>query len=127
MTKGKQWIRLSNELELLDTPGVLWPKFEDETVGLHLAMTGSINDEILPREELGLAIADFMKSRYPGRLNERYGIDEEADDAELLTAIAIRLGCLKKGGEPDTERAAVLLTDDLRAGRLGRISIERTE
>ena len=127
VTKGKQWIRLSNELELLDTPGVLWPKFEDETVGLHLAMTGSINDEILPREELGLAIADFMKSSYPGRLNERYGIDEEADDAELLTAIAIRLGCLKKGGESDTERAAVLLTDDLRAGRLGRISIERTE
>ncbi len=125
VTKGKQWIRLSNELELLDTPGILWPKFEDESVGLHLAMTGSINDEILPKEELALAIAALMKSAYPGRLTERYGADEESSEAELLAAIARRMGCIKKGGEADTLRAAALLTDDFRAGRLGRISIER--
>ena len=125
VTKGKQWIRLSNELELLDTPGILWPKFEDESVGLHLAMTGSINDEILPKEELAMAIAALMKSAYPGRLGERYGADEERGEAQLLLAVAERMGCIKKGGEPDTLRAAALLIDDFRAGRLGRISIER--
>ena len=125
VTKGKQWIRLSNELELLDTPGILWPKFEDESVGLHLAMTGSINDEILPKEELAMAIASLMKSVYPGRLCERYGADEENGEAQLLVAVAERMGCIKKGGEPDTLRAAALLIDDFRAGRLGRISIER--
>ncbi len=127
VTKGKQWIRLSNELELLDTPGILWPKFEDETVGLHLAMTGSINDEILPKQELGLAIASFMKESYPGRLNERYGLDEAGDEAKFLDAVALRMGCLKKGSEPDTERAAALLIDDFRSGRLGKISIERVD
>ena len=127
VTKGKQWIRLSNELELLDTPGILWPKFEDESVGLHLAMTGSINDEILPREELAMSIIALMKQDYPGRLAERYEADEQASDADILIAAAKRLGCIKKGGEPDTLRAAALITDDLRAGRLGRISIERAE
>ena len=88
-------------------------------------MTGSINDEILPKEELAVAIASLMKSAYPGRMNERYGADEECGDAQLLVAVAERMGCIKKGGEPDTLRAASLLIDDFRAGRLGRISIER--
>ena len=127
VTKGKQWIRLSNELELLDTPGILWPKFEDESVGLHLAMTGSINAEILPRDELAMSIIALMKQDYPGRLAERYEADEQASDADILIAAAKRLGCIKKGGEPDNLRAAALITDDLRAGRLGRISIERAE
>ena len=123
VTRGKQWIRLNPMLELLDTPGVLWPKFEDPSVGLHLAMTGAINDDILPREELAGEILQFLSERYPGRIAERYGIDEEG---ELTGAIARRLGCLKAGGEADLLRASGAVVDDFRSGRLGRISIERT-
>ncbi len=127
VTKGKQWIRLNPTLELLDTPGVLWPKFEDKTVGLHLAMIGTINDEILQTEELAMECIAFLKQEYAGKLNERYGVSEEDENHVVLLGIAERLGCLKKGGEPDLTRAAKLLIDDLRSGRLGKLSIEKVK
>lgn len=125
VTKGKQWIRLDKSLELLDTPGVLWPKFDDELTGLHLAMIGAINDEILQAEELAGKVVLLMQEEYPGKLQERYQIDEKGDPADILTAVALKRGCLKKGGEPDTEKAAGLLLEEFRGGVLGRITIEK--
>lgn len=126
VTKGKQWIRLDKSLELLDTPGVLWPKFEDELTGLHLAMIGAINDEILQAEELACKVILLMQEEYPGRLQERYKIDEKGDPADMLAEIALKRGCLKKGGEADADKAAGLLLDEFRNGILGRITIEMT-
>lgn len=126
VTKGKQWIRLDKSLELLDTPGVLWPKFEDEMTGLHLAMIGAINDEILQAEELACKVIVLMQGEYPGRIQERYKIDEKGDPADVLAEIALKRGCLKKGGEADADKAAGLLLDEFRSGILGRITIEKT-
>ncbi len=126
VTKGKQWIRLDRSLELLDTPGVLWPKFEDEMTGLHLAMIGTINDEILQAEELAGKVILLLQGEYPGRLQERYKIDEKGAPADVLSAIALQRGCLKKGGEADTDKAAGLLLDEFRDGMLGRITIEKS-
>lgn len=126
VTKGKQWIRLSKEVELLDTPGILWPKFEDEEIGLKLALIGSIRDEILQGQELALYLLGFLAEHYAGTIAGRYGeIDEKLPAPQLLMEIAKARGCLKKGGEPDTDRAAALLLDDLRSGRLGRITLDR--
>lgn len=125
VTKGKQWIRLDKSLELLDTPGVLWPKFEDEMTGLHLAMIGAINDEILQAEELAGKVILQMQEEYPGKLQERYQIDEKGTPGEVLTAVALKRGCLKKGGEADAEKAAGLLLEEFRGGVLGRITIEK--
>lgn len=126
VTKGKQWIRLDKSLELLDTPGVLWPKFEDELTGLHLAMIGTINDEILQTEELACKVILLMQEEYPGRLQDRYQIEEKGDPADVLAEIALKRGCLKKGGEADFDKAAGLLLDEFRSGILGRITIEKT-
>lgn len=126
VTKGKQWIRLDKSLELLDTPGVLWPKFEDELTGLHLAMIGAINDEILQAEELACKVILLMQEEYPGKLQDRYKIDEKGDPADVLAEIALKRGCLKKGGEADSDKAAGLLLDEFRSGILGRITIEKT-
>ena len=125
VTKGKQWIRLDKTLELLDTPGILWPKFEDEQVGLHLAMTGSINDEIILSDELACDIIEFMKKDYPGVLNGRYNICEDKDKYEILSDVAVVRGCMLKGAEPDLVKAAGMLIDDFRSGRLGKISLEK--
>ena len=126
VTKGKQWIRLSKEVELLDTPGILWPKFEDEEIGLKLALIGSIRDELLQGQELALYLLGFLAEHYAGTIACRYGeIDEKLPAPQLLMEIAKARGCLKKGGEPDTDRAAALLLDDLRSGRLGRITLDR--
>ena len=124
VTKGKQWIRLNKNVELLDTPGILWPKFEDQTVGLHLAMIGSINDEILNRDELACQLIDFLTKEYPGALGKRYGCSEEMASPELLGEIAKSRGCLLKGNELDYGKASMLLIDDFRSGRLGKISLE---
>ena len=126
VTRGKQWVRLSKKLELMDTPGVMWPKFEGKDVGLHLAMTGAINDMILPVEEMALNIADLMQELYPGRLDEKYGCGE-LKGYECLEAVSKRLGCLKRGGDPDTEKGAAALIKDFRTGALGKITIERVE
>ena len=204
VTKGKQWIRISREVELMDTPGLLWPKFEDQSVGLKIALIGSMPDTILNTEELSLELIHVLAERYEGALAARYGIDEsglaenerltgidardggngrtdgnvrdggdvcadgngcdggdvcadgnggdvrDGGDActdgnvrdggdgrdsnrnqmaaiSVLTEIAKNRGCLKKGGEPDTEKAALLLLDDFRSGRLGRMSLESPE
>lgn len=127
VTKGKQWIRLSKQLELLDTPGILWPKFEDQQVGLHLAMIGSINDEILNVEELALSVIDYLTAEYPGTLEKRFGFEGVTDRVEILGEIARVRGCLKKGNELDYEKAARLLMDDFRSGKLGRMTLEKPE
>ena len=127
VTKGKQWIRLNKNVELLDTPGILWPKFEDKTVGLRLAWIGSIKDEILNTEELAAELTGFLVNSYPDVLKEKYEIEESADGFENLRGIAESRHCLVKGNELDTEKAAKLLLDDFRNGRLGRITLETPE
>ncbi|MCM1157603.1 MAG: ribosome biogenesis GTPase YlqF [Bacteroidales bacterium] len=125
VTKGKQWIRLNKQVELLDTPGILWPKFEDELVGEHLAFIGSINDEILQRVELSCHLISFLQENYPGILAGRYQIDEAAEAPAVLDAIAEKRGCLLKGNELDDEKAAGILLEEFRNGKLGRISVEQ--
>ncbi len=127
VTKGKQWIRLNKNVELLDTPGILWPKFEDQTVGLRLAFIGSIKDELINVEELASELIKFMKEKYAGVLAEKYAIEEVEDSYKCLQLIAESRHCLLKGNELDTVKAAVLLIDDFRNGRLGRISLEFPE
>lgn len=127
VTKGKQWIRLNKNLELLDTPGILWPKFEDQEVGMRLALIGSMNDEILNIEELSLRLIAVLKRQYAGLLEKRYGIDEEGTDVLLLQKIAENRSCYKKGGEADFTKAAGILLDDFRSGRIGKITLERPE
>lgn len=127
VTKGKQWIRLNKQVELLDTPGILWPKFEDQTVGQHLAFIGSIKDELIQSVELALDLIEFLVDRYPGILGDVYEVEENQDSAAVLEAVANNRGCRKKGDELDYEKAAFLLLDDFRNGRLGRITIERPE
>lgn len=127
VTKGKQWIRLSNELELLDTPGILWPKFEDQNTGLRLALIGSIKDEIVNTEELALELIRYLKEDYPETLSKQYDIDEQQEDAFILSEIARVRGCLLKGGEYDTLKASNLLLENFRNGKLGKISLERPE
>lgn len=127
VTRGNQWIRLNKEVELLDTPGILWPKLEDEQTGLHLALVGSINDEILDTEELAARFLSWLREDYPQELTARYGSLEAADGYKLLDEIAARRGCLLAGGRLDTRKAAGLVLDDFRSGRTGRISLERPE
>ena len=126
VTKGNQWIRLNKTLELLDTPGILWPRFEDQQVGLRLALIGSINDQILNKDELACKLIDFLARTYPQVLLERFGLETGEKDASLvLEEIARVRACLLKGGELDMARAAALLLDDFRAGKLGRITLEQ--
>lgn len=125
VTKGKQWIKINKGVELLDTPGILWPKFEDEKVGLHLAFIGSINDEILQKTELACQLIDFMKENYSGVLQDRYQVDEAEKSSKVLEEIAVKRGCLLKGNDLDYEKAATILLDEFRNGKLGRISIEK--
>lgn len=124
VTKGKQWIRLNKNVELLDTPGILWPKFEDQTVGLKLALIGSIKDEILNIEELAIEMIKFLKENYSGILAERYQIDESAGEVQVLEDIAkVRL-CRLKGDILDLGKASGILIEDFRNGRLGKITLE---
>lgn len=125
VTRGRQWIRLNRQVELLDTPGILWPKFEDPVVGQHLAMIGSIKDELVQSVELGLILIEFLTESCPGVLNDKYSVAETSDSAEILRQIAQNRGCVRKGNEPDYEKAAFLLLDDFRNARLGRITIEK--
>lgn len=127
VTKGKQWIRLNKQVELLDTPGILWPKFEDQTVGQHLAFIGSIKDELIQRVDLALDLIEYLVVEYPDTLSKNYHIDEKGKSADILLAIANNRKCIKVGNEPDYEKAAFLLLDDFRNARLGRISIEKTD
>ena len=127
VTKGNQWIRLNQRVELLDTPGILWPRFEDPQVGLHLACIGAIRDEILSPEELALELLRLLSDLRPGILKERYQIDEDGDLPRMLEEIAKNRNCVKKGNVPDLGRAAALLLDEFRGGRLGSITLEIPE
>ncbi|MCR5367427.1 ribosome biogenesis GTPase A [Eubacterium ruminantium] len=124
VTKGVQWIRLGNNLDLLDTPGVLWPKFDDKITGINLALIGSINDNILSKYDLALHLIDFLENNYCGIISKRYNIEEVKEGHEVLSSIADTRRCILKGGEPDIEKAATILIDDLRNGSLGKISLE---
>jgi ribosome biogenesis GTPase A len=124
VTKGKQWIRLSRDVELLDTPGILWPKFEDQMVGLRLALIGSINDEILNADEMALELIGLLTAMYPGVLSERYTVDEKLEPVQILYGIAENRKCIGRGGELNYSKAASLLIDDFRSGALGRITLE---
>ena len=127
VTKGKQWIRLNKNVELLDTPGILWPKFEDQEVGKKLAFIGSIKDEILQTEELASELVKFLNQSYPGVLEEKYTIESSEDNYEVLRRIAESRHCLVRGSELDVEKAAAILLDDFRNGRLGRLTLELPE
>lgn len=125
VTKGRQWIRLNKDVELLDTPGILWPKFEDPDVGLKLAWLGSIRDEILNTYQLAVSLIGHLSGNNPGVLEGKYEIDGSSEPEETLAQVAKRRGCKRKGDEPDLEKAAVLLLDDFRNGRIGRITLEK--
>ena len=124
VTKGKQWIRLNKQVELLDTPGILWPKFEDQEVGLKLAFIGSIKDEVLQTEELAAELIHFLRTAYPEVLADKYDIEMDEDDYVVLNHIAKSRNCIVRGNELDTEKAALLLLDDFRNGKLGRLTLE---
>lgn len=125
VTKGKQWIRLNKGLELLDTPGILWPKFEDQQVGMRLAFIGSMNDEILIPDELACDLIEAIKELYPKSLQERYEADPAGKPIEILEAVAESRKCYAKGEQLDLGKAAGILIDDFRSGKLGRITLER--
>ena len=138
VTKGKQWIALGKNMQLLDTPGVLWPKFDDDTVGLHLALIGSMNDDNLDIAELACELIKILNETYPNAIFEKYNITKEQVEeyeqemyatpaSAVLSAIAFNKKLLKQGAEMDINRAAALLLDDFRNGRLGRLSLERPE
>ena len=127
VTKGKQWIRLNRNLELLDTPGILWPKFEDQQVGMRLAFIGSMNDEIIIMDELACDLMTALKKDYPKALEERYSISCKENTIEMLTDIAESRRCFTKGEQLDLEKAAYIVVDDFRSGKLGRITLERPE
>jgi len=127
VTKGKQWIRLNKSVELLDTPGILRPKFEDQRVGLKLALIGSIKDEVLNTDEMSLELIQCLRQNYADALCARYELTMEDDPVRVLEQIAVNRSCIKKGGELDFSRAAALLLDEFRAGRIGRMTLERPE
>jgi len=126
VTRGRQWVNVDSGLELLDTPGILWPKFEDETTGLHLAFTGAVKDDVTDVEGLACALLELLRDRYPNALLERYKLT--AIDGklgwELLERCARKRGMLIPGGETDTERMAKVLLDEFRGGKLGRFTLE---
>lgn len=127
VTKGKQWIRINKNVELLDTPGILWPKFEDQSVGAKLAMVGSIKDEILNLEELSLELLGCLHEFHKGLLEKRYELTESDDRLSMLTQIAENRKCIQKGNELDYVKAANIFLEEFRNGKIGRITLERPE
>ena len=125
VTKGKQWIRLNKSLELLDTPGILWPKFEDQQVGMRLAFIGSMNDEVIIMDELACDLIECLQQLYPQALAQRYSIEEMGAPPQVLAQVAESRGCYGKGQTLDLEKAASILVDDFRSGRMGRMTLER--
>ena len=128
VTKGNQWFSVDSELELLDTPGVLWPKFESQTVGEHLALTGAVTDRILDTELLAMRLLDILKEKYMPLLSARYNLEGLPDDSyESLCAIGKKRGMVVRGGEVDTLRAANMLLEEFRNCKIGRITLEGTD
>lgn len=128
VTRGNQWFTIAKNLEMLDTPGVLWPKFNDKIVGEHLAFTGAVKDQILDIELLAIRLLDFLKELKPADFISRFKLEEKnfdsIDSYELLKIIAKKRGMLISGGEVNTERAAIMLLDEFRSAKLGRITVE---
>lgn len=124
VTRGAQWIKLNRQLELLDTPGILWPRFENQEVGFRLALIGSIRDEVLNTEEMAFTFLQFLRANYPGLLQQRYEIEESDDALENLNLIAENRLCRLKGNMLDLKKASDIVIDDFRSGRLGRITLE---
>jgi len=123
VTRGKQWVSIDKEVELLDMPGILWPKFDDKQVAVKLAFTGAIKDDVMDIESLAEELGTYLKENYPERLKERYKLDSL--DGYITELIARKRGMMISGGEPDTERAAITLLDEYRGGKIGKITLER--
>lgn len=123
VTRGKQWVSIDKEVELLDMPGILWPKFDDKQVAVRLAFTGAIKDDVMDIESLAEELGAYLKENYPERLKERYKLDTL--DGYITELIARKRGMMISGGEPDTERAAITLLDEYRGGKIGKITLER--
>ena len=124
VTKGKQWIRLGKNLELLDTPGVLWPKFDDQKIGLHLAFIGSMYDNNLDMAELAYQLIKEVSKTYPEAFLNRYGIVGDEDPLQVMYQVAEVRGCKLKGNKPDLDKTSSMIMDDFRSGKLGRITID---
>lgn len=127
VTKGEQWITIGKGLELLDTPGILWPKISDSRASLYMAMIGSMNDDAINNEDLISALIKLLQERYPEIIMDKFGIEENDDIIKALEKTAGKLNLIKKGGEPDLDRAGAILLDSFRSGRLGRITLEFPE
>lgn len=127
VTKGKQWIKIKKDFELLDTPGLLWPKFEDKEIGISLALIGSIKEEILDTRELAFYAIDFMRKNYKNQLLNNYNVDniDSKELIDILEEITLKRNILKTGGIPDIERMAIIFLDEFRNGKLGRITIDK--
>jgi len=125
VTRGKQWFTVERNLELLDTPGILWPKFEDPVTGMMLAFTGAIRDEIIDTEELAAKLMELLAERYPKAIEARYKVRPEGSGYDILTAAAIKRGCIVSGGEPDITRISTIVLDEYRSGKLGRFTLEK--
>ena len=123
VTRGKQWVTIDKEVELLDMPGILWPKFDDQGVALKLAFTGAIKDDVTDIEGLAFELGTYLNENYPERLAERYKLD--SFDGNIIELIAKKRGMMMSGGVPDTERAAITLLDEYRSGKIGRITLEK--
>ncbi|MBO5266155.1 MAG: ribosome biogenesis GTPase YlqF [Ruminiclostridium sp.] len=123
VTRGKQWVSIDKEVELLDMPGILWPKFDDKQVAVRLAFTGAIKDDVMDVEALAEELGTYLKEHYPERLKERYKLDNL--DGYITELIARKRGMMVSGGEPDTERAAITLLDEYRSGKIGKITLEQ--
>lgn len=124
VTKGKQWIRLNKNVELLDTPGILWPKFEDKQVGFNLACIGSMNDNILDNSEIANGIVEFIINYYPGLIGDRYDVDESHDIVDIIDNIAKNRNCIKKGEEIDYNKTYNLIIDEFRSGTIGKVTLD---
>ena len=124
VTKGKQWIAIGKGLELMDTPGILWPKIDDSRASLYMALIGSMNDEAINSDDLTSGLIRLLKERYPEMLAEKYGVTDSDGEQDILVKIALSLNALVKGGLPDTSRAAAVILEAFRSGKLGRITLE---
>lgn len=126
VTRGKQWVKIKKDFELLDTPGILWPKFDDEAVGMKLAFTGAVKDDILDSYTLGVNLIGFLRRLYPEALKERYNIDYDENDSndDIMRKIGMARGFKIKGGEVDLDRSANILIDEFRAAKLGKFTLE---
>lgn len=127
VTRGKQWFSVGRDLELLDTPGILWPKIDDPNTGMMLAYTGAIRDVILDTEELAANLIKFLAEEYPDAITARYKIEPVGSKYELISAAAIKRGCIISGGEPDLDRISAIILDEYRSGKLGRFTLEKCQ